>query len=73
MFTLSKTEKEKTYSRIHVVDKLFYVTCTEFIMKSRFELNFFSILAFSFFLFFTSHIYVSEIFNDFPEKNAGGL
>lgn len=36
-------------------------------MKSRFELNFFSILLFHFFCFFASHIYVLEIFNEFPE------
>ena len=30
---------------------------------------FFSILLFHFFCFFASHIYVLEIFNDFPEKN----
>ena len=67
MFTKSKSEKEETYSRIHVVDKLFYFTCTELIMKLHFELNFFPILLFHFFCFFASHIYVSEIFNDFPE------
>ena len=73
MFTESKSEKEKTYSRIHFGKQAFYITCTELSMKSRFELNFFSILLFHFFCFFSSHIYVSEFFNDFPEKNVRWL